>query len=165
MTVEKTGQTISVFYYAYDDENGVYQLTDDEQMPDALAVEIPFVNDGESEVVPMTKCDDAGMLWEAQIDKAYIGADMQIVNNADGIATFILTVPDKSGMTYFGSSDRWVEPTEEEEPAGEEESTANEIPAEPSGQTPDIWVWLIPVAVIVIAAVAVIVLRDRKKAE
>lgn len=159
MTVEKTGQTISVFYYAYDDEKGVYQLTDDDQMPDALAVEIPFVNDGESEIIPMTKCDDAGMLWEAQIDKAYIGADMQISNNADGIATFILTVPDKSGMTYFGSSDRWEEPAEEEEP------TTNENPAEPSGQTPDIWVWLIPVAVIVIAAVAVIVLRGRKKAE
>lgn len=49
--------------------------------------------------------------------------------------------------------------------AEEEEPTTNEMPAEPSGQTPDIWVWLIPVAVIVIAAVAVIVLRGRKKAE
>lgn len=169
VTVEKTGETITVFYNGYDEENNRFHISADGQVPDELVVEIPIVNDGEPETIPMTKCDEDGMLWEAHIDKAYIGAEMCFANKVDGISTAITTVPEKSGMT-FNSSNKWNTPPSEETPDEDSsDKTTEKDPDETSSspslsiKSPGIWVWLIPLAAAALIVAVVIVLLLRKK--
>ena len=68
------------------------------------------MNAGESEYIPMTKCDDEGNRWLAEIDRAYIGMEMQVVNPDCGIATDIMMLTEEGTAEKEETKE---EPTEE----------------------------------------------------
>lgn len=183
--IEKTGENITIYYDGIMPENGEYQLSEDGKTPpEALDVEVMYVNNGESVLIPMKKCDNDGKKWTAEIDKAYIGAEMHIMTGDGMIATFLTKVPDKSGLTY-NSDGEWIsgdvapKPTEapsSETPlvntpsatavsdatdAPENNTTENNHEKDNSGS---MWIWFSIGAVAVIAVfVAVIVIIKKKK--
>lgn len=144
VTVEKTGQTISYYYDAYSEEFGKFLLSADGTAPQQLQAEILYVNAGESEYVPMTKCDD-GNRWVAEIDRAYIGAEMQVVNPDCGIGTDIFV------LTEEGTA-------EKEETAGgnSQQPTTEEAEKDTS------WIWIVVGAGAAVVILAIILLRKKK---
>ena len=141
--VEKTGQTISYYYDAYSKEFGKFLLSVDGTAPQQLQVEILYVNAGESEYIPMTKCDD-GNRWVAEIDRAYIGAEMQVVNPDCGIATDIMVLT--------------------EEGTAEKNETTDDDSRQPTKEAEDNmdWVWIAVGAAAVAAILAILLLRKKK---
>ncbi len=144
--VEKTGETIKFYYDAYSVKREEYALTRTGEVPTELMVEILVVNDGESENILMTKCDEEGRLWVAEIDKAYFGAEMCVVNERDGVSTVVLDVPTKTG-TQFNGDNEWMI---REEPQPEKENLW--------------WIWVvIGVAITGAATAAVVVFATKRK--
>lgn len=107
-TVEKIGETITVFYDAYIASAGKYALTRNGVAPEALRLLILNVNDGEPEIIEMERLDEEGRLWRAQIDKAYQGAGMCVANEEEEISTVVVTVPNKNGMT-LNTDNEWIQ--------------------------------------------------------
>jgi len=99
-TVEKVGKTLTLYYDAYVEEIGKYQLTEDGTAPKKLMLEILHVNNGNSEFVPMECVDKYGRLWKCKYDKAYIMAKAQVTTSDKTTSTYIFNLPDRSGMTY-----------------------------------------------------------------
>jgi len=177
--LEMTGEKITIYYDGIMPENGEYQLSEDGKTPpEALDVELMYVNNGESVLIPMKKCDNDGKKWTAEIDKAYIGAEMHIMTGDGMIATFLTNVPDKSGLTY-NSDGEWiggdVAPDTTEEPlpeipavtapvdtaAPENDTTENDHEKDNSGS---MWIWIAigGVAVIAVAVVVIVIIKKKK---
>ena len=144
VTVEKTGQTIPYYYDAYSEEYGKFLLSADGAAPRQLQVEILYVNAGESEYIPVTKCDEESNRWVAEIDRAYIGMEMQVVNPDCGIATdiFVLT-EDGTAEKEGAAGDASRKPTEEAE----------------NGMD---WIWIAVGAGAAVAILAAILIRKKK---
>jgi hypothetical protein len=143
-TVEKTGQTISYYYDAYSEEYGKFLLSEDGTAPQELQVEILYVNAGESECIPMTKCDDGGNRWVAEIDRAYIGMEMRVFNPDCGIATDIMVLAEDG--------------TAEKE---ESKDDASRQPTEEAGENTK-WVWIAVGAGVAVGILAVVLLRKKR---
>ena len=144
VTVEKTGQTISYYYDAYSEKYGKFLLSADGAAPQALHVEILYVNAGESEYIPMTKCDDEGNRWLAEIDRAYIGMEMQVVNPDCGIATDIMVLTEEGTAEKEGTK-----------------GDASRQPAKETGNDTD-WMWTAVGAGAAVAILAVVLLRKKR---
>ena len=143
-TVEKTGQTISYYYDAYSEEYGKFLLSEDGTAPQELQVEILYVNAGESECIPMTKCDDGGNRWAAEIDRAYIGMEMRVFNPDCGIATDIMVLAEDGTAEKEESKDDASRQTTEE--AGDDTK----------------WVWIAVGAGAAVVILAVVLLRKKR---
>lgn len=141
--VEKTGQTISYYYDAYSEKYGKFLLSEDGSAPRELCVEILYVNAGEPECIPMTKCDGENNRWVAEIDRAYIGMEMRVFNPDCGIATDIMVLAEDG--------------TAEKVDIGDDSR-------QPAKETGDgtYWVWIAVGAGAVAVILAVILLRKKK---
>lgn len=99
-TVDKIGETLTVYYDAYLEEIEAYQLTEDGKAPEKVNLQILYVNNGNPEIIPMECVDEEGRLWKCEFDKAYIGAEVVFTNSDAEITSYITNLPDESDMTY-----------------------------------------------------------------
>lgn len=111
VAVEESGETYTLYFYDWLEEENTYYLGNcDWENPapaDSLFVEIFDVkgNGDEAVMIPMTKLDDEGKYWSAQIDIAYKNAMMDIVNDEAGVSTTLHVTPEKDGAMYSFEND------------------------------------------------------------
>lgn len=69
---------------------------------DNIDIEIHDVMGNDEDVVsiPMTRLDDDGIYWSAEVDVAYMNASMQFHCEEIRTSTFLLKMPDKDGVEY-----------------------------------------------------------------
>lgn len=184
--VEKTGEEIDLYFedysYEYPENNAVES---DEQL-----LEVMYVNNGEMEVIPMTRVEGADRLWHVKVDKAYCGALADIYDGMD-TSTMLFRIPTDSGMKMDGDAN-WYASLDAEQPVESEPAPTEPKPTEPAAtepaatepvvtepavtepaatepapqeSAPPVWLWIAIAAAAVIAAVVVILVVKKKKAE
>ena len=104
--VEETGETYTIYFYNWISEDEQYFIGDYSNVcltsVSNLVIEIMFVKGNEYEVVeiPMTKLDEDGKYWSAEVDVAYKNAQMHIWCPEIGVGTYYIVLPDKDGAMY-----------------------------------------------------------------
>ena len=88
-------------YYFGNEEDDYLTCVDD------LQINIMCVkgNDYEEVVVPMTKVDADGKYWSAEIDVAYMNAQMDVSNEEVGMSTWGTVLPKKEGTMLDGNNE------------------------------------------------------------
>ena len=174
--VEKTGEEIDLYFedysYEYPENNAVES---DEQL-----LEVMYVNNGEMEVLPMTRVEGEDRLWHVKVDKAYCGALADIYDGMD-TSTMLFRIPTDSAMKMDGDG-KWYAPAPAEQPVESEPAPTEPKPTEPAATAPAVsepaqqepaipapqqsappaWLW-VAIAVGAVAVIVAVVLVIRKK--
>ena len=104
--IEETGEKHSVYFYDWDDANNCYVMGDgsiDCLTPSSnIVINIYNVYGNEDNIlkISMTKLDELGKLWGAEIDIAYQNAKITIESPEAYMSTPIITLPEKDGLIY-----------------------------------------------------------------
>lgn len=107
--VEETGETYTIYFYNWNEKSDFYYLDNrsDENPGSAQNLNVIICNvkgNADDDVtIPMTKLDETGKYWSAEIDMAYMNAKMFI--DAGDFASYVLVLPDEDGVMFSVDND------------------------------------------------------------
>ena len=106
VNVEETGETYTIYFYNWNFAKNRYHIGKSSSDYNSPAENIDVViynvkgNIDDNVIIPMTKLDEEGKTWKAEIDIAYKNATIQFHNPDTGRASFSVVTPKTDNLIY-----------------------------------------------------------------